>query len=217
MNTAPPSDNAVAAEPAVTAATIPPLHLAALIGSRICHDLVNPLGAIGNGIELLAMAGTAGGPEIGLITDSVTMANARIRLFRLAFGLAGPDQRIGRPEILGILADLTRGSRMTVEWTSASEIGRAEAKIALLAVMACETALAYGGKVSVVQGAEGWQIDGIAPRLRIDEALWATLAHCGPANPQPAQVHFTLLPQEAAQIGRRLRVALAEGQVTLAF
>lgn len=35
--------------------------LTALLGSRICHDLISPLGAIGNGVELLSMAGTAGG------------------------------------------------------------------------------------------------------------------------------------------------------------
>ncbi len=52
--------------------------LAALIGSRICHDLISPIGAIGNGLELLSMAG-AGGPEVALISDSVSNANARIR------------------------------------------------------------------------------------------------------------------------------------------
>src|SRR5690606_36320108 len=76
--------------------------LGALVASRICHDLVNPLGAIGNGVELLALTtgfgpaagpqgaslqGTAGGsPELALIAESTTHAAARARLFRLAFG-----------------------------------------------------------------------------------------------------------------------------------
>ena len=60
-----------------------PTELAALIGSRICHDLVSPIGAIGNGVELLAMAGAAG-PEVRLIAESVAAANARIRFFRIA-------------------------------------------------------------------------------------------------------------------------------------
>ncbi|MEL7098472.1 MAG: histidine phosphotransferase, partial [Pseudomonadota bacterium] len=40
------------------------IDLAALIGSRICHDLISPIGAINNGLELLGMAGTAGGAEL---------------------------------------------------------------------------------------------------------------------------------------------------------
>ena len=41
---------------------IPPSsRLSSLLASRICHDLINPIGAIGNGLELLVMSGTAGG------------------------------------------------------------------------------------------------------------------------------------------------------------
>ena len=51
--------------------------LSALIGSRICHDLISPIGAIGNGVELLMMEGRAG-PEVALIAESVAAANAQI-------------------------------------------------------------------------------------------------------------------------------------------
>lgn len=59
------------------------LDLPALIGSRICHDLISPIGAINNGLELLNMAGTgaAPGPELELIGQSVESASARIRFF----------------------------------------------------------------------------------------------------------------------------------------
>ena len=79
--------------------------LAALLGSRICHDLISPIGAIGNGVELLMMAGAEHGPEIALIAESVGYANARIRFFRVAFGTATADQRMARAEIASILAD----------------------------------------------------------------------------------------------------------------
>ncbi len=78
--------------------------LAALLGSRICHDLISPLGAIGNGVELLAMSGQSG-PEMAMIEDSVRNANARIRFFRMAFGPASADQSASRTETLAILAD----------------------------------------------------------------------------------------------------------------
>ena len=68
--------------------------LAALIASRICHDLISPLGAIGNGVELLAMEPGGTRPEMALISESVANANARIRFFRICFGQASSDQRI---------------------------------------------------------------------------------------------------------------------------
>lgn len=57
------------------------LNYAALIGSRICHDLISPIGAINNGLELIEMSAPSLGPEMALISDSVTSASARIRFF----------------------------------------------------------------------------------------------------------------------------------------
>ena len=66
--------------------------LSQLLGSRLCHDLVSPLGAIGNGVELLEMSpdfpGIAACPELQLIAESVSSARARIQIFRVAFGQA---------------------------------------------------------------------------------------------------------------------------------
>ncbi|MEO0403208.1 MAG: histidine phosphotransferase, partial [Pseudomonadota bacterium] len=64
------------------------VNLAALIGSRICHDLISPIGAINNGLELLGMSDQRDGPEIDLISESVENASARIRFFRIAYGAA---------------------------------------------------------------------------------------------------------------------------------
>jgi histidine phosphotransferase ChpT len=108
--------------------------LTALIGSRICHDLISPIGAIGNGVELLMMEGTAGGPEIALIAESVANANARIRYFRVAFGSAGRDQRIGRGEIVSIIEDTTRGGRLVIDWQGPPDMARREVKLAFLAI-----------------------------------------------------------------------------------
>ncbi len=80
--------------------------LATLIGSRICHDLISPIGAIGNGVELLAMTGSAGdvSPELDLISQSVENANARIRYFRISFGATSSSQIMGRQEVLSVLS-----------------------------------------------------------------------------------------------------------------
>ena len=77
--------------------------LASLVAARLCHDLVSPLGAIGNGVELLEMSGDhpglANSPELTLIGDSVRAARSRVRYYRMAFGHAPADQRVAVAEI----------------------------------------------------------------------------------------------------------------------
>ena len=87
--------------------------LSALLGSRICHDLISPLGAIGNGVELLAMAGSGNSPEIALIAESVENANARDPTVPHRLRDASENQGFGASEIRNILADVYRKSRLT--------------------------------------------------------------------------------------------------------
>jgi histidine phosphotransferase ChpT len=189
----------------------------ALIGSRICHDLVSPIGAIGNGVELLLMDGTGKGPELTLIAESVANASARIRFFRIAFG-AGGTQRVGRSEVLAVLSDLTQGARIRIDWTSAADVARSEARLAFLAIQCFETIMPYGGTLTVAQSDDGWDITGRSDRFRVDEDLWAHLTQTG-AQPDisAAHVQFALLPLGAADLQRRLTSERTETQIRLRF
>lgn len=192
--------------------------LAALIGSRICHDLISPIGAIGNGVELMMMDRAATSPELALIAESVTNANARIRFFRVAFGAAGSDQRIARNEILQILGDLTRGGRLTVDWTSPSEMARKEAKLAFLLLQCLETAMPYGGRVKIEKGQGGWTIVGEAARMKIEPALWEVLSERhAPPEIGASHVHFALVPEELYEQGRRLVTEMTDTSIRMTF
>lgn len=189
----------------------------ALIGSRICHDLVNPISAIGNGVELMMMGGSARGPELALIAESVANANARIRFFRIAFG-SGGDRRIARGEVLSILSDVTQGARISIEWTSAADLARRDVRLAFLAIQCFETVMPYGGTLAVAQGADGWQITGRSSRFRVDEGLWGRLARPGAqTDVSPAHVQFALLPLGVAELGRHLEMERTETEIRLHF
>lgn len=192
--------------------------LAALIGSRICHDLISPLGAIGNGVELLALSGAPEGPEIALISESVANANARIRFFRVAFGAAAPGQQIGRAEILSILADITRGGKIAIDWTVPGEVARQEVRLAFLLLQCFETALPYGGRVRVEMAEGRWRLQAEAEQMKIDPPVWELLVAGAPSvEVTPAQVHFALVPDAVQRLGRALRAELGETRITLSF
>lgn len=193
------------------------LNLAGLIGSRICHDLISPIGAIGNGLELLEMKGAGGGDELDLIARSAVQARARIAFYRLAFG-HGADDLVPRREMVELLDDLLAGGRVLCHWTPQDPCPRAGVRLALLAFMCCETALPYGGTIRIAREVDAWQVTGEHARLQIDPALWSALAE-GRANPDiaPAQVQFALLPAVVRDQGRRLSVSWNDGSVRIAF
>ena len=201
-----------------------PIHLAALAASRMCHDLISPIGAIGNGVELMMMdASGTSSQEMALIMESAGHANARIRYFRIAFGLCAPDQRIGRGEVVGILNDLAAGGRMKVVWDSAQDLPRRDAKMAFLALMCLETALVQGGDVAISMGSAGWNLTARAARIKQDPALWGGLARDASLDAHDdiaaGHVHFPLLALEAARQHRSVSVTGGEGggALTISF
>lgn len=190
----------------------------ALVSSRICHDLISPLGAIANGVELLSM--TAAVPEVALIAESIANANARIRAFRIAFGAAEPGQRVTRAELRAILDDLGRGGRLAIDWPLVSDIERREAKLVLLALQCLETLMPWGGNVTITgEGPGRWTVTGRAERMRSDPALLSRLegSGTGALPPEPAHVQFALLPHEVARAGGSLRTEASAGRIAIAF
>ena len=93
-------------------------NLSALVGSWICHYLICPIHAIGNGVELLIMEGHPQSPEISLISESVTNANTHIQFFSVGFEATGQDQLIVQSEVLAILADPRLGGWFNIAWHS---------------------------------------------------------------------------------------------------
>ncbi len=194
--------------------------LATLVAARICHDLVSPLGAIGNGVELMQMACAAESAEIGLISDSVSAATARLRLFRIAFGAAQPGAVMGRAEIAAILDGLAPAARCLVNWRVREELPRDEVRLALLLLMCLESTLPHGGGITFDRWpcepgaaggtAGGWAIRAEAERMAPDPVLWAVARGAPlPQDLPPRHVHFALVPGALAALGRRLTLVEA--------
>lgn len=193
--------------------------LCAMIGSRLCHDLISPIGAISNGMELLEMTSGPPTPEMELIRQSVDNVNARIKFFRIAFGLASAEQLIGRAEVQGILRDYFSAGRLDVQWHPVEDLPRAQVKAALLSLLCVEGALPAGGTIEVAHGDDGWHITGTGTRLRIQEDGWTHLDGGGPTPEGASQVHFALLRQWATATGRPVQTDIVQdaGSVGIRF
>jgi histidine phosphotransferase ChpT len=194
------------------------IDLTSLLGSRICHDLISPLGAIGNGVELLAMTELAKGPEMSLIAESVENANARIRFFRVAFGAATRNQTIARSEVTDLLSRLTRGGRLTILWKLDGDTDRSETKLAFLCIQCLEATMPWGGRITVGKHDGAWSLVAEAARLRELTELWAAFdsgeAHAGLAA---AEVEFLLAPTWAADAGFEMRREMTPNRIALSF
>ena len=194
------------------------LDLNALVGSRICHDLISPLGAIGNGIELLTMSGMGAAPEITLISESVESANARIRFFRIAYGAASENSMIGNAELRSVLGDLYRGSRLSVDWRVQEDVPRPEAKLAYLLLQCMESALPWGGKVLVTRSDNVWNVFGQADRVKIDPVLWDLAGDTTTSDEVNASnVHFALIQPTAQQFKRAVTTNFGENSISVSF
>src|SRR5258707_129122 len=104
----------------MTAFALDSLDLAALLCSRVCHDVISPVGAIVNGLEVLEEEKDAEmrGIALDLIRKSAETASARLQFCRLAFGAAGSvsaliDTGDAEQVARGLFAD----GRTQLEWT----------------------------------------------------------------------------------------------------
>jgi histidine phosphotransferase ChpT len=124
-----------------------------LLCSRLCHELVSPVGAINNGVELIEEMGAEMADEaIGLIAHSADQASRRLRLLRLAYGAAG-DQS-GFAEVAQAAEAYFTGGKIKLEWPpgrleQASRLPPGAGKVLLNLVILAEEALTYGGRIVV--------------------------------------------------------------------
>jgi histidine phosphotransferase ChpT len=137
------------------------IEFASLLCSRLCHDLLSPVGAMNNGLELLV---DEDDPDmrarcLELLADSARAAADKLKFFRLAFGAAGGfGEMIASAEVKAAIEGLLHGnSRITLGWTvDAETLSRPAAKILLNLAMIGIDALVRGGRLDVV--AEGGEI-----------------------------------------------------------
>lgn len=165
-----------------------PVDFASLLCSRLCHDLMSPVGALNNGVELLA---DETDPEmrercLELLADSARASANKLKFFRLAFGAAGGfGEEVDTHEAEVALAGLFGPERrIELGWVVSDEkLPKDAVKLLLNLAMIAGDALVRGGRLDV--GAErregevelAVRAEGV--RILLDPALRETLINGG--------------------------------------
>jgi histidine phosphotransferase ChpT len=126
--------------------------LAALLCSRVCHDVISPVGAINNGLELLDEGGTDA-DALDLIRTSALNASVRLKLARLAFGASGSvGASIDTGEAEKAARDFAAAEKKTeVLWSGPRAIiPKNRVKLLLNLFLVAYGAIPRGGSVEVI-------------------------------------------------------------------
>ncbi|MFL6720824.1 MAG: histidine phosphotransferase family protein [Sphingomonas sp.] len=162
-----------------------PVDLASLLCSRLCHDLMSPVGALNNGIELLADETDPDMREkcLELLADSARASANKLKFFRLAFGAAGGfGEEIDTHEAQAALEGLFGPERrIELGWVvKDGKLPKDAVKVLLNLALLAGDALVRGGRLDVGAERDGAEIElavrAEGPRILLDPVLRDTLA-----------------------------------------
>jgi histidine phosphotransferase ChpT len=191
------------------------IDLASLLCSRLCHDLMSPVGALNNGVELLADETDPDMQEkcLELLADSARATANKLKFFRLAFGAGGGfadeiDTREAEAALEGLFGD----GKVELGWVVEDEkLPKGAIRLLLNLSLLAGDALVRGGRLDVgaERGSGGIEIAVRAegPRVLLDPALRETLASGGKGTIEPRAAGAWLAHQLAADGGGSLRLS----------
>jgi len=150
------------------------LDLAALLCSRVCHDLISPVGAIVNGLEVLEEDKDEETRTfaLDLIKKSSRQASAKLQFCRLAFGAAGSA---GAQIELGDAEKAARGliedGKTTIAWNLPRElVAKNRAKLLLNMLLVGSGAIPRGGTLTVDPAGAGYRVTAVGLNARLTPA-----------------------------------------------
>jgi histidine phosphotransferase ChpT len=122
-----------------------------LLASRLCHDLISPIGAIGNGLELLEEGGV-GEDALKLSIGCARRATTLLEFFRMAYGAAGSQTPVGWEAAQGLAEGLLDDRKIKLIWSAlpaGQQLPAGCGRLALNLVLLATEALPRGGDIAV--------------------------------------------------------------------
>jgi histidine phosphotransferase ChpT len=152
------------------------LDLAALLCSRVCHDIISPVGAIANGLELMddpdvdaAMKATA----LDMVRNSAKTATAKLKFCRIAFGASGSaGAQIDMGEAGEMAKAFVGEEKIRLDWQAPRENRpKAEVKLVLNMMMLAMAGIPRGGVVTVAVDGRNFAVKAQGERSKVPQAM----------------------------------------------
>jgi histidine phosphotransferase ChpT len=152
------------------------LDLAALLCSRVCHDIISPVGAIANGLELMddpdvdaAMKATA----LDMVRNSAKTATAKLKFCRIAFGASGSaGAQIDMGEAGEMAKAFVGEEKIRLDWQAPRENRpKAEVKLVLNMMMLAMAGIPRGGVVTVSVDGRNFAVKAQGERSKVPQAM----------------------------------------------
>jgi histidine phosphotransferase ChpT len=197
------------------------LDLAALLCSRVCHDLISPVGAIVNGLEVLDDNPKPEDREfaLDLIRKSAKTASARLQFCRLAFGAAGSA---GAQIDLGDAQNMARGqledNKTTITWNAPRLLlPKNRVKLLLNMMVIAQQTIPRGGVLTVDPIGEGesmsFRVTAKGLNARLPQNIADLLSSGTAQDAHSVQPYYTRLLAQAC--GLTVKLALEGDAVTV--
>lgn len=159
------------------------LDLVALVCSRVCHDLISPMSAIANGLELLEDEKDENMKKeaLALVQKSARSASAKLQFCRLAFGAAGSSgAQIDLGDAEGVAKGILQDEKASLEWSlPRALLPKNRVKLLLNLILVAISTIPRGGKVKVEAVGEGegmgFRLSSAGPNAKIPPATQGLL------------------------------------------
>ena len=199
-----------------------------LMCSRLCHDLIGPVTAINNGIELITEFGDEmRGEAMSLMADSAREGSRRLQFYRVAFGYGGDASGggVGLGDARARALDLLADGRITLDWPESGapsdlELPNAGIKLLLNLILFGVEALAGSGAVSVrLNPGSGGVTSAVTARsdkAGLGDELISALSGDLPVEdltPRTVQLYYTYML--AAGLGSKVATSTEPGEFGL--
>jgi histidine phosphotransferase ChpT len=152
------------------------LDLAALLCSRVCHDVISPVGAIANGLELIddpEMDEETKETALAMVRSSAKTASAKLKFCRIAFGAAGSAGALIDMGEAGEIAKAFVGEeKVKLDWLAPRENRpKQQVKLVLNMLLMALAGIPRGGVVTVTVEGDVFSARAQGDRAKVPEAI----------------------------------------------
>lgn len=154
-----------------------PVRVLELLCSRICHDVVSPVAAISNGVELLTEMGADGlDDSVGLLTHAARQASVRLQMFRLCYGAGGSEALVTGKMVYETFNQYIESDKVKLDWdlmnaTPDEDLNIGFFKILVNTMIFARETLIRGGTVKVTKDGYKMMVEAIGDTVTVREGM----------------------------------------------